>query len=112
MRVYTEEEARAWLERHLPTWKVQEGHLTRTYITRNWRLSLMVANAIGYLAEAAWHHPDVLITYPRVVVRLRTHEADGITDRDLELAQEIEAVVMWRPQPGAALDGPPERWLE
>ncbi len=112
MRVYTEEEARAWLERHLPTWEVQEGHLTRTYTTRNWRLSLMVANAIGYLAEAAWHHPDVLITYPRVVVRLRTHEADGITDRDLELAREIEAVVMWRPQPGAALDGPPERWLE
>ena len=78
-RVYTEEEARERAARELPHWHVEGGYLTRTYTTRNWRLSLMIANAIGFLAEAAWHHPDLVVSYPRVVVRLRTHEANGIT---------------------------------
>ncbi len=92
MKRYTEAEAQARLKAELPRWSYEEGHLVRTYTTRSWRLSLMVANAIGYLAEAAWHHPELLVTYPRLVVRLRTHEADGVTDRDFELARRIEEV--------------------
>ena len=50
----------------------------------------MVTNAIGHLAEAAWHHPDILATFPRVEVRLKNHDAGGITDKDFELAKKIE----------------------
>lgn len=111
MRTYSDTEVRTRLQKELPTWTYEEGHLVRTYVTRSWRLSLMVANAIGFLAEAAWHHPDVLVTYPRVTVRLRTHDADGITDKDFQLAQQIEALVTWTPKEGDALTGPPEGWL-
>ena len=111
MRTYSDEEIQSRLQRELPTWTYEAGHVVRTYSTRSWRLSLMVANAVGFLAEAAWHHPDVLVTYPRVTVRLRTHEADGITDKDFDLAQRIESLLTWRPAEGDALTGPPPEWL-
>ncbi len=43
----------------------------------------MVANAIGHLAEAAWHHPELEISYGRVKVALNTHEAKGITEQKI-----------------------------
>ena len=110
-RVYTEAEARERLARELSTWQVEEGYLTRTYTTRSWRLSLMVANAIGFVAEAAWHHPDLIVTYPRVVVRLRTHEADGITEKDFALARAIEELITWRPDEESTLGTPPSPWI-
>ena len=68
----------------------------------------MVANAIGHLGEAAWHHPDLLVTFPRVEVRLTNHDAGGITDKDFELARKIEDLVQWQPaKAGGALKGPP-----
>jgi 4a-hydroxytetrahydrobiopterin dehydratase len=57
----------------------------------------MVVNAVGHLAEAAWHHPDITASYAWVEVRLMTHSAKGITDKDFELAKKIEDVVHWQP---------------
>ena len=111
-RTYTEAEVIAWLEDNLPTWSLEAGFLTRTYTTRNWQLTLLLANAIGYLAEAAWHHPELILSYPRLTVRLQTHDAGGITDKDLELAGRIEAVVTWQPAPEDALEGTPRHWVE
>ena len=47
----------------------------------------MLVNAIGYLAEAAWHHPDLAVTWGKVWVKLKTHSAGGITDKDFALAR-------------------------
>jgi 4a-hydroxytetrahydrobiopterin dehydratase len=66
-----------------------------------------VINAVGHLAEAAWHHPDLTASYAWVEVRLMTHDHKGLTDKDFELAKKIEEVVQWRPV-GGALDGTPE----
>ena len=60
----------------------------------------MVINAVGHLAEAAWHHPDLTASYAWVEVRLMTHDHKGITDKDFELAKKIEEVVQWQPGPG------------
>jgi 4a-hydroxytetrahydrobiopterin dehydratase len=107
-RTYTDDEVIAWLERDLPRWQLANGHICRTYETGGWRATLMVTNAIGHLAEAAWHHPDILATFPRVEVRLTNHDAGGITDKDLELARKIEDLVLWQPaKDGGALKGPP-----
>ena len=102
---YTEAQVTDWLSANLPTWNLADGHLTRTYCTGNWQLTLLLANAIGYLAEAGWHHPELILTYPRLTVRLQTHDAGGVTDKDFELhpataeelagiAQEIGAEVL------------------
>jgi 4a-hydroxytetrahydrobiopterin dehydratase len=68
----------------------------------------MVINAVGHLAEAAWHHPDLKASYAWVEVKLQTHTAKGITDKDFELARKIEDFVSWRPaKEGGALEGTP-----
>lgn len=112
MTVYAPEEIQRWLAEHLPSWRLAEGHLTRTYRTGNWQTTLLTANAIGFLAEAAWHHPELILGYPSLTVRLQTHDAGGITDKDLELARRIEALVTWAPGDEDALEGKPGPWIE
>ena len=65
----------------------------------------MVVNTVGHLAEAAWHHPDLTVTYAFVIVKLQTHDAKGITDKDFELAAKIEAVLGWQPALEVRADG-------
>lgn len=90
----------------LPGWTHADGVLQRIYKTAGWRATLMVVTTVGHLCEAAWHHPDLVVTYDAVTVKLSTHSAKGITDKDFEMAAQIEAVVAWRPA-GGALTGPP-----
>ena len=100
--VIAPEEAAARLARLLPQWSVADGMLRRTYRTRDWKGALMVAMTIGHLAEVAWHHPDLQLSYDKVGVSLVTHSAGGITEKDFALAARIEDVVQ-----GRAGDGPP-----
>ncbi|MCS6998910.1 MAG: 4a-hydroxytetrahydrobiopterin dehydratase [Aquificaceae bacterium] len=92
MKVYSEEEIRERLGA-LPQWHYEEGYLTREYSTKNWRETSFLFNAIASLAEVHWHHPDLEVSYKKLKVKLLTHEAKGITDRDFELAGEIEKTV-------------------
>lgn len=94
----------------LPHWYLQDGQLRRKVRTGGWKATLMAVNAIAHLAEAAWHHPDLSVTYAFVVVKLVTHSAHGITEKDFQLARKIEDVIFWRPgqAPGSALEGTPE----
>ncbi|ATQ68213.1 MULTISPECIES: 4a-hydroxytetrahydrobiopterin dehydratase [Methylosinus] len=108
-RVFTEDEVTARLAAELPRWRLENGWIRRKYKTHGWKGTLMAVNTIGHLAEAAWHHPDITLSYAWLEVRLMTHTAKGITDKDFELARRIEDVVCWRPgQEGGALEGTPE----
>ena len=80
----------------LPHWHYENGWLRRKYRTSGWKSTLMVVNTVGHLAEAAWHHPDLAVSYAFVVVKLMTHSAKGITEKDFALARKIEEVIMWR----------------
>ncbi len=106
-RTYSEAEIKARLDREVPHWWYESGWIRRKYKTHSWKGTLMVINAVGHLAEAAWHHPDITASYAWVEVRLQNHAAKGITDKDFELARKIEDVVLWRPGEGSALDGTP-----
>jgi 4a-hydroxytetrahydrobiopterin dehydratase len=69
---------------------------------------MMVANAVAHLAEAAWHHPELILNYASVEIRLSTHTAHGITDKDYALAQKIEEFIGWQPgKDGGPLEGTP-----
>ena len=92
----------------MPHWRLDGGFICRKYNTYGWKGTLMVINAVGHLAEAAWHHPEIAASYPWVEVRLQNHAAKGITDKDFELARKIEDVVHWQPgKSGGALEGTP-----
>jgi 4a-hydroxytetrahydrobiopterin dehydratase len=107
-RVYSQEEIERRLAEELPHWYFENGWIRRKYKTSGWKGTLMVINTVGHLAEAAWHHPDIAASYAFVIVKLVTHAAKGITDRDFELAKKIEEVIQWRPPEGSAFEGTPD----
>lgn len=103
-----EEDVRRRLRESLPHWSLADGWISRRFTTQGWKSALMVVNAVGHLAEVAWHHPEVTASYGWVEVRLQSHDAGGVTDRDLALAAKIEEVVLWRPAgEGGPLTGTP-----
>lgn len=99
LQTYDEAGIAARLTSELPQWHFVDGTLQRTYKTAGWKATLMVVTTIGHLAEAAWHHPDLAVSYDSVTVKLSTHSVKGITDLDFALAAKIEDVVGWRPGP-------------
>lgn len=98
------------LAAELPQWNCVDAHLRRLYKTGGWKATLMVVNTIGHLSEAAWHHPELLVSYDTVEIRLTTHDAGGLTAKDFDLASKIEEVVTWQPgsEPSSALEGTPD----
>jgi 4a-hydroxytetrahydrobiopterin dehydratase len=104
------EQVQARLAAELPHWSLEGGWIRRKVRTGGWKGTLMVVNTVGHLAEAAWHHPDLAVSYAFVTIKLMTHDAKGITDKDFALAAKIESVLMWQPaaEPGAVLEGTPD----
>jgi 4a-hydroxytetrahydrobiopterin dehydratase len=109
-KTYSETEIAEKL-RELPGWYFEDGMIRRVYKTDGWPTTLMLVGAIGFCAEAAYHHPDLSVTWGRITVKLSTHSAGGITDKDFELARQIEAIALWRPAAGTALTGTPEKFV-
>ena len=108
-KTYTDSEVTQRLDTELPHWYLEDGWIRRKYRTSGWKGTLMVINAVGHLAEAAWHHPDIAASYAFVIVKLKNHAAKGITDKDFELAAKIEEMVQWQPaQAKGSLTGTPD----
>lgn len=74
----------------LPGWQVLDGKLTRIYTTASFAAALELVNRAGEAAEAANHHPDISINYNRVTFSLMTHDEGGITQKDVDLAHQID----------------------
>ena len=108
-RTYSEAEVQEKLK-ELPGWYFEDGWIRRVYKTDGWQTTMQLVNLLGYCAEAAYHHPDLSVTWGRVIVKLQNHAAGGITDKDFELARKYEEAVLWRPQ-GGALEGTPNKWV-
>ena len=76
----------------LPGWSRRGDVITKTFQFRNFLTGIDFVAAIAKIAEAADHHPDIDIRYTKVVCTLSTHSAGGITQKDLDLARQIDAV--------------------
>ncbi len=95
----------------LPEWCAVDGWLQRSYATDGWRTTMLLVNAIGYLAEAADHHPDLTVRWSEVTVRLQTHTVHDITAKDATLAARIESLAAWPGDDGfPGLQGPAAGW--
>jgi len=104
-------EVTARLQNELPGWVLENGWIRRKFSTDGWPTTLMLLNAIGFLSEVAWHHPDLEVTWGKLWVKLKTHASGGITERDFALAHEIEKLALWRPLKGSAMEGTPNKWV-
>jgi 4a-hydroxytetrahydrobiopterin dehydratase len=72
-------------------WRVLFSGACAHFRTGSFATGVALVEAIGRLADAASHHPDVDLRYGGVTVRLMTHEVDGLSGRDVELARRISA---------------------
>lgn len=77
----------------LDDWKLEaDKRISKSFKFKNFKEALAFTNKVGELAEEANHHPDIQLSYGRVVVQLETHEGDGLTEKDFNLAKEIDKI--------------------
>jgi 4a-hydroxytetrahydrobiopterin dehydratase len=94
MNPFTEKEIAEKLADH-PGWALnEEGQIARTFTFKNFAQVLLFANAVGYLAEQADHHPNLFIhDYKYLTISLMSHDAGGVTERDFALAGQIDEML-------------------
>ncbi|MFT4922419.1 MAG: 4a-hydroxytetrahydrobiopterin dehydratase, partial [Haloarculaceae archaeon] len=71
-------------------WDRDGDEIVRTYEFDSYLDGIGFASGAGGVAEDAWHHPEMTITWGEVEVRLTTHDAGGITENDIDLAQRFD----------------------
>jgi 4a-hydroxytetrahydrobiopterin dehydratase len=91
MHKATEEEITTALA-GLPGWERHDDTIDKTFKRPDFAQAMEFVNALAVMAEDARHHPDIDIRYNRVKVALTTHDAGGLTQADLDLAQGIEGL--------------------
>lgn len=92
MPALSESEARARLG-EVPGWDVGEKALVRKLALASFPEAVAFTVKVAFVAEAADHHPDILINYRRVTLTLWTHTEGGITEKDFALAQAINKLI-------------------
>ena len=86
--------ARAGLAAELPEWRLVEGRdaLTRHFRFQDFSAAWGFMSRVALLAEAQDHHPEWSNVYNRVEITLTTHDAGGLSARDVKLARSIDAL--------------------
>lgn len=85
----------------VPEWVHVGDSIQRTFQLNDFVQSMKFVTQVAEAAEAANHHPDILIRYSRVTLTLQTHDAGGLTDKDFSLASRTDEL--------AALFAPPTK---
>jgi 4a-hydroxytetrahydrobiopterin dehydratase len=76
----------------LSGWVRAGDEIVKTFECATFADAIAFVVRVGFLAERADHHPDIDIRWRKVRIALTTHSAKGLTNRDLDLATEIEAI--------------------
>jgi 4a-hydroxytetrahydrobiopterin dehydratase len=76
----------------LPGWAAQDGQLEKTYAFPTFPAGIAFVTRVADAAERAGHHPDIDIRYDKVTLRVSTHSEGGITEKDVALAREADAL--------------------
>jgi 4a-hydroxytetrahydrobiopterin dehydratase len=74
-------------------WEVRDGKLHREFTFTDFSAAWAFMNRVALAAEKAGHHPDWSNSWNKVVIELTSHDARGITDRDVNLAEAINALL-------------------
>ena len=97
MKKLSEEEINQKLEA-FEGWELNDNALETTFEFNNFKEAFTLMTRIAFECEAQNHHPDWSNVYNRLHIRLITHDAGGVTEKDFKLAQTIEALVSTNPE--------------
>lgn len=75
---------------------IDEHHLQKSYKFKNFKEALDFTNDVGHLAEEEGHHPEILLTWGKVEVKIWTHKIDGLSESDFILADKCDAAHIGR----------------
>ncbi|SDZ95787.1 4a-hydroxytetrahydrobiopterin dehydratase [Flavobacterium gillisiae] len=89
MNIYNEITAQPILK-ELKDWKYNDSGIEKKFVFKNFSQALAFIVQVGIIAEKHNHHPELFNVYNKVDIRLSTHDADGLTDKDFNLAKAIE----------------------
>ncbi len=79
--------------RDLKDWKVIENtKISKDFIFKNFKESMIFINQVADLAEGEGHHPDIHVYYNKVKIELMTHEVNGLTENDFIVATKIDKI--------------------
>ena len=73
-------------------WNEENNTLVKEFKFADFRSALEFVNKVGALAEGAKHHPDIELGWGKVKIKLTTHSAGKVTDKDHELTKKIDAI--------------------
>lgn len=76
----------------LPGWTMEGAALRRTFTFGGFPDAISFVVRLGFVAESADHHPDLLVNYKRVTVTYSTHSGGGVTDKDFDGARSADAI--------------------
>ncbi|HEV7499046.1 MAG TPA: 4a-hydroxytetrahydrobiopterin dehydratase [Vicinamibacteria bacterium] len=85
----SDEDARARLAT-LSGWVLEGASIRKVYELDGFPAAIAFVNRVAALAQAADHHPDILVEYKRVTLTLTSHDSGGLTGRDFSLAARID----------------------
>ena len=78
-----------WTAAH-SRWKFKDNGIRKHYMFPSFRSAIVFVNRVATIADEEGHHPDIQIRYDRVSLHLWSHDAGGVTERDLQLAERID----------------------
>ena len=90
---YNHEELKPRLE-FLPNWKFENNGIEKSFEFSNFSKAFAFITRIALLAEKFNHHPEWSNVYGKVQIRLTTHDFGGVTDKDLQMAENIETLLV------------------
>ena len=90
MKKYSQIEAQFFLKEEKLDWSVKDNGVERTIELEDFNEAFSLMVRIALLAEKFDHHPEWTNVYNKVYIRLTTHDMGGITDKDLQMAKNIE----------------------
>jgi 4a-hydroxytetrahydrobiopterin dehydratase len=76
----------------LPNWTLNGDQIERLLNFENFVDAMIFVNKVAEIAEEEQHHPDIRIVYNRVTLALTTHDAGGLTQKDLRMARQIDSL--------------------
>lgn len=78
---------------NLSGWRYEDNALVKNFVFKDFKETLSYMMGIGIIAEDMNHHPEWFNVYNKLDIRLTTHDADGVTQKDIDLATKIEEIL-------------------